>query len=348
MNRLMCALLCALLLASGGRQAFHPGRAAAAGPILTKLHVGLVLSASDAGIFIANDKGYFREQGIELEIVRFDSGARMVAFLGTGQLDVAGGTPSAGLFNAMARDIPLKIVADKGNMAPGHGYEAMVVRKDLWDKGGFKSAADLRGKTVALTAHDIVPEMDLDVFLRTGGLTLKDVNVVTMAFGDMGAALGNGSIDAAQAIEPFVTQMVEKGIGVIWKRNDEVVPRQEIAVVFYSPKFASYKPGLARKFMLAYLRGVRDYNDAFVKKNPVAKKEVVQVLVRNTSVKDPTLFDKMALPGLDPNGRVNLDALTAQQNWFLRKGSQKARVDLSKAVDNEYVDWAVRQLGTYK
>ncbi len=348
MNRTVGTLLCALLLASAGGLAFQPSFATGASPVLTKLQVGLVVSVSDAGFFIANDKGYFRDQGIELEISRFDSAARMVAFLGTGQLDVGGGAPGAGLFNAMARDIPLKIVADKGHIAPGHGFEAIIVRKELWDKGAFKSVADFRGKRIALSARDIVPEVDLDTFLRTGGLTVNDVDVVTMAFGDMGVALGNGSIDAVQAIEPFVTQMVEKGIGVIWKRNDEVVPHQQVAVVLYSPKFASYKPGLARKFMLAYLRGVRDYNDAFIKKDPAAKKEVVQILVRNTAVKDPALYDKMVMPGLDPKGRVNLDALIVQQNWFLNKGSQKVRVDLSKAVDNQYVDWAVQQLGPYQ
>jgi NitT/TauT family transport system substrate-binding protein len=348
MNRTVGALLFALLLACGGGRALQLTPAAGAGAVLTKLQVGLVVSVSDAGFFIANDKGYFKDQGIELEISRFDSAARMVAFLGTGQLDLGGGAPGAGLFNAIARDIPLKIVADKGHIAPGHGFEAIIVRKDLWDKGGFKSAADLRGKKVALSSRDIVPEVDLDTFLRSGGITINDVNVVTMAFGDMQAALSNGSIDAVQAIEPFVTQIVEKGIGVIWKRNDEVVSRQQVAVVLYSPKFASYNPGLARKFVLAYLKGVRDYNDAFVKKDPAAKKEVVQILIRNTPVRDAALYDKMVMPGLDPQGRVNLDALNGQQNWFLGKGSQKTRVDLSKAVDNQYVDWAVKQLGVYK
>jgi NitT/TauT family transport system substrate-binding protein len=348
MNKTACVLLCVVLLAGGAGQVFHPVPAAGAGTVLTKLHVGLVVSVSDAGFFIANEKGYFRDQGIEIEIERFESAARMVPFLGTGQLDIGGGAPGAGLFNAIARDIPVKIVADKGHIAPGHGFEAIIVRKDTADKARIKSAADFRGMKIALSARDIVPEVDLDTFLRTGGLTINDVNVVTMAFGDMGVALGNGSIDAAQAIEPFVTQIVEKGLGVILKRNDEVVQYQQVAVVLYSPKFASYNPGLARKFMLGYLRGVRDYNDAFVKKDPVAKKEVVQILIRNTPVKDPTLYDKMVMPGLDPKGRVMLDSLVGQQNWYLNKGTQKTRVDLGKAVDTQYVDWAVKQLAIAK
>jgi len=345
MTRTVCVLLCALLLASGGGQALHPAPAAGAGPALTRLKVGLVVSVSDAGFFIASDKGYFREQGIELEITRFDSAARMVAPLGAGQLDIGGGAPSAGLFNAIARGIPLKIVADKANMNPGHGYEAIVVRKALWDTGALTSPAGLRGRAVALAARDIVPEVNLDTFLRTAGLTVNDVNVVTMAFPDMGTALANGSIDAGLVIEPFATEIVEKGAGVIWRRNDRTVPGQQTAVVLYSPKFTEDRPELAKRFMLAYLRAVRYYNDAFVNKDPAKKREVVQILVRNTPVKDPALYDKMVMPGLNPNGRVNIHALAAQQDWFLRKGSQKTRVELSKVVDHQYVDWAVQQLG---
>lgn len=342
LRRAGCLLL--VLLWVGLGQAPAPG----ASPILTKLQIGQVGGISDAAIFIAADKGFFREQGIELAVTRFNSAAQMVAPLGTNQLDIGGGAPSAGLFNAIARGIPVKIVADKGNMSPGHGYEAIVVRKELWDKGAFKSPADLRGKTVALSSRDISPEVDLDTFLRSGGLTLKDINVVTMAHADMGIALANGSIDVGLPIEPFVTQIAEKGIGVIWKRTDEVVPRQQVAVMLYSPGFASFKPGLAKKFMLAYVKAARYYNDAVAKKDPDKKKEVVQILIHNTPVKDTALYDKMAMPGLDPNGRVNIEALAAQQNWFLTKGSQKSRVDLSTVVDHRYVDEAVKQLGPYK
>lgn len=345
--RAVCALLLAVLWSSLG-QAPGPGPAAGATPILTRLQVGQVGGLSDAAIFIAGDKGFFREQGIELEMTRFNSAAQMVAPLATGQLDIGGGAPSAGLFNAIARSIPVKIVADKGNMSPGHGYEAIVIRKSLWDTIGVKSPADLRGRTVALAARDISPEVDLDAFLRTGGLTVSDVNVVTMGFPDMEIALANGSIDAALPIEPFVTQIAEKGIGVIWMRDDAVVPGQQVAAILYSPRFASYKPGLAKRFMLAYVRAARYYNDAFVKKDPAKKREVVQILMQHTPVKNPTLYDKMVMPGLNPNGHVNVERLAAMQDWFLRKGSQKSRVDLTKVVDNQYADWAVQQLGPYR
>lgn len=314
---------------------------------VTKLQVGVIGGISDAAFYIANDKGYFKEQGIELETTRFDSAARMVAPLGTGQLDVGGGAPSAGLLNAIARDVPLKIVADKGNMVPGHGYEAIVVRKTLWDKGSMKSATDLRGKTVALSARDISPEVTLSAFLKTGGLSVKDVNMVTMSHADMVTALANGSIDAGLLIEPFVTKAVANGVGTIWKRDDEVAPRQQVAVVLYGPKFAENRD-LARRFMLAYLKAARYYNSAFDKGDAVKRNDVIQILIRNTSVKEADLYAKMVMPGIDPNGRVNVDSLADQQEYFLSKGSQKTRVDLKQVVDVQFADWAVQKLGQYK
>ncbi len=311
----------------------------------TKLQVGLVGGISDAAFYIANDKGYFKEQAIEFEINRFDSAARMVAPLGTGQLDVGGGAPSAGLLNAIAREVPLKVVADKGNMDPGHGYEAIVVRKGL--SGGTGSAADLKGKTVAISAKDISPEVTLSTFLKTGGLTIKDINLVTMSHADMVTALANGSIDAGLPIEPFVAEAVAKGVATIWKRDDEVAPRQQVAVVLYGPKFVENRD-LARRFMLAYIKGARYYNDAFDKKDAAKRKEVVGILVRNTAVKDADLYTKMVMPGIDPNGRVNLESLADQQDYFLAKGSQKTRLELKQVVDMQYAEWAVQKLGPYK
>jgi NitT/TauT family transport system substrate-binding protein len=314
-------------------------------PTQIKLQVGLIGSVSDSAFFIAVERGYFKDQLIELEIQRFQSAADMTPLLGTEQLQIGGGAPSAGLFNAMARDIPLKIVADKGNIDPGHGYEAMVVRKDLADK--IKTAADLKGRKIALAQRNITPEVTLDTFLRTGGLTVKDVTIQTMAFPDMVTALGNGAIDVANPIEPFATLAVSKGFGVIWHRTDEIAPGHENGVVLFSPNFAGNNDA-ARRFMLAYLKGARDYNDVFTKGNTARKADIVQILVKNTSVKDAALYDKMVMPGIDPNGRARKASLSTDQDWFLAAGSQKTKADLDKAVDNQYADWAAQRLGTYK
>ncbi len=312
----------------------------------TKVTYGEVGSASDAGVYIADAKGYFRDQGIELAKVRFQTAADMVAPLGTGQLDVGGGAPSAGLMNAVAREVSVKIVADKGNMNPGFGFQAMMVRKDLWDSGAVRGPADLKGKSVANSGQGVTGDAAIDAFLRTGGLTISDVDLVLMAFPDMPQAFANGSIDSALGIEPFATQAADGGSAVIIKRNDDVVPRQQVAVIMYSPKFAAEKVDVARRFMLAYVKGLRDYNDAFVKHNAAKRDEIIDILINATTVKSRPLYDKIVMPGLDPNGRVNTASLEESQAFWLSRGIQLQKVDLSTVIDNQFTDWAVQQLGS--
>jgi len=109
----------------------------------TKVRVGAYASISDAPLYIALDKGYFKEQGLDVELVQVNSGGTMMSLMTSGELDASGGSPGAGLYNAVRQGIQFKIVADKGSSLPGHGYFAFVVRKDLADQ--IKTVADLRG-----------------------------------------------------------------------------------------------------------------------------------------------------------------------------------------------------------
>ena len=93
--------------------------------------VGITNAATDAGFFIADKKGYFRAEGIEITTTPFASAAGMVAPLGRGQLDVGAGTVSAGLYNAVEQGVQLRIVADKGSVTDKLEYSTLVVRKDL-------------------------------------------------------------------------------------------------------------------------------------------------------------------------------------------------------------------------
>src|SRR4051812_22589771 len=101
LTRLAVSLLIATLLLGISSPSAAPAAsivAAAVPAAQAAAHVrhGLIGSASDAAFFIAMDRGYFHEQGIELETTPFDSAARMVAPLGAGQLDVGGGAHNAG------------------------------------------------------------------------------------------------------------------------------------------------------------------------------------------------------------------------------------------------------------
>lgn len=319
--------------------------ATAAAPLTpVTVRFGQVGAISDAAIYIADAKGYFKEQGITFEAVPFQSAALMIAPLGTNEIQVGGGAISAGLLNAYGRGINLVIVADKGNLNPGNGYEAIVVRKDLADQ--IKGPKDFKGHSVALAQRDITPEFSLYTFLQQGGLTVNDVNVVTMAFPDMLPALQNKAIDAAAPTEPTLSRILSAGVATLLVRSDAYAPGEQTAVILYSEKFARDQRDVGVRFMSAYLKGARLYNDAFAKKDPKARAEVIDILAKATKL-DAALFDTMVVPGIDPNGRVNVKSLEAIQNYFIAKGSQQKAVDLSKVVDMSFADDAVKGLGPY-
>jgi NitT/TauT family transport system substrate-binding protein len=317
---------------------------ATASPTPVTIKFGQVGSVSDAAIFIADAKGYFKEQGITLEAVPFTSAAQMVAPLGTNELQAGGGAPSAGLYNAVDRGVQVRIVADKGSLTPGHGYEAVIVRKGLADT--VKSAKDMKGLKVSIAARDIVPEYSLDTYLKTGGLTIKDVEVVPLAFPDMIPAMANGAIDVAIPTEPTATRILDAGTGRLITRTDVVVPGEQTAVILFSEKFAQDKDA-ATRFMVAYLRGARFYSDAFDKKDPVKRTEAIDIISRATRL-DVTLINRVVMPGIDPNGKVNVESLDAAQKYFVAKGTQTKALDMSKIVDQSFAQEATKRLGAYQ
>ena len=147
-NRTLLAILVCASLAP-------PGTAAA-----QAITVGATSSTSDAPIFIADKKGYFREEGLEVKVVNFRSAADMVAPLGAGQLEAGAGSASAGLYNAVARGIRIKIVADKASSPPGYGGTKILVRKDHVDSGRYKSLKDLKGMKFAMNAPGVSNTFD--------------------------------------------------------------------------------------------------------------------------------------------------------------------------------------------
>jgi NitT/TauT family transport system substrate-binding protein len=318
-----------------------------ASPPEATVRIGLHTPMSNAGFFVAMERGYVAEEGLRLEVEPLDTAAKMIAPLSSGQLDVGAGTISAGVYNALARGVDLRIVADKGNMAPGFGYTALVARRDLWDSGAVRTLSDLRGRTFAVLVPGGDAEIALDVGLQPGGRS-ADVNIVPLPFPDMVLALANGSIDGAAPSEPFVAEAVERGVGVVLERMDTLLPNHQVGVVFYASEFIQQQAEAARRLMVAYLRGVRDYNDAFVKNDLTKREAVIAALIKYSTVKDRALYDKMVVPGLDPNGRLHLESIQRQQEWYLEHGLQSAPADVNVLVDYQFVRYAIDKLGEYK
>ena len=123
---------------------------------LDRVKVGIINTIGDINVFIADEKGYFAKENISAEILSFDASARMMAPLGSGEIDIGGGSTSVGLFNAIDRGIGLRVVADKGRTAEGYVYQSLMIRKNLVESGKFRSLSDLKGLRIAVGAPGVV------------------------------------------------------------------------------------------------------------------------------------------------------------------------------------------------
>ena len=315
-----------------------------------QVRIGIARTMSDSGYYLADALGFFRDEGIEVTLTGFKSAAQMIAPLGSGELDVGGGTVSAGFYNAVARGINLKVVADQASMKPGYGYSSLMVRKDLVDGGRYKTFADLKGLKVAIGAPGTGTASALNETLKRGGLKYADVEVVYLGFPEHLPAYRNKAIDASITNEPTMTRAIEEGAAVRIIGNDVTYPDQQTAVVFYSDSFAGRRE-LAERFMRAYLRGVRVYNDALKDGHFAGPKadEVIAILTKATPIKDAALFRRIVPSWVNPDGAVNLTGLRADLAFFRELGLVESKdITVDRVVDNSFVKAAVEKLGPYR
>ena len=313
------------------------------------VRIGIVGASSDAPFFIADAKGYFSAEGLTVELMPFDSGAKMVAPLGTGDLDAGGGAVSVGLYNAVKRGVGLKIVADKVHYGPGYGFASLLVRKDLIAQGKFKGYADLKGLRVAISGVGIGDESVLNEALKRGGLKCGDATPVYMGFAQHPPAHANGAIDASITNEPTSTFIQRQGGAVRFAGNDEFYPNQQTAVLLYGEPFIKNRRVAALKFMRAYLQGVRFYNDALADGCLAGPNgpEVISILTKYSSIKDAELYRAITPPAIDPDGVVNIESLTKDWQFFRDTGQLDGKVTPADIVDRSFAAEIVNELGLY-
>ena len=326
------------------------GLVAAAPAAAQHITVGATSSTSDAPIFIADKKGYFRAEGLDVKVVNFRSAADMVAPLGAGQIEAGAGSASAGLYNAVARGIRIKIVADKASSPPGYGATKIMVRRDLIESGRYKGPSDLKGLRFAMNAPGVSNTSTLNTLLKSVGLKYSDVDTVDLPFPDHVVAFKNKSVDASASVEPGPAIAVRNGDAVIVKSDDEILPNHQIAVLLFSEDFALKRPEAARRFMRAYIRAVRFYNGALKNgrfQGPNAD-EVIAILSEATPVKSRDIYQAITPTGMNPDGRVNKTSLAYDLAFYGEQGLIKGPINLEEVVDLTFVEAVLKELGPYR
>jgi ABC-type nitrate/sulfonate/bicarbonate transport system substrate-binding protein len=325
--------------------ASSPAAAPAVQP-LQKVRVDHIGIAAEAPLYLAIERGYLQELGIDVELVPLAGSAETVALLSSGQLDVGATAIGPGIYNVVARDVGVRLVADRGSNLPGRSTPSLAVRSELLERKPWSGYADLRGFKVAIAVPNSITEYYLERMLQRGGLQRGDVDVISpMNQPDMGVAFANRGIDAAIYNEPWATQQEQQGIIQKVVYADDVDPGGHVAGVLYSETFAN-NPAVARSYLVGWLRGVREYWDAY--DGRVEFQRIVDALQKYTALKDEALIRKIPPTGQNPAGYLDPATLARYQDWFAERGQVPQKIDMAKLYDRSFAEYANGVLGPYE
>ena len=294
---------------------------ASAAQAADKVAVGTGGSASDAPFYIAYDKGFFKDEGLDVDLIVLDSGAKVIAPLGTGELDVGSGALSVGFWNALLRGVKFRIVADRGHAEPGYLYQTVFMRKDLIDSGQFKSLNDLKGMRMGFAAQGVTSLSLLNEAAKFAGIKYEDVVPVYLSFPQQIAALQNKALDGTFLIEPQATAAVNAGYGVRFMDTNVFYPHQQISMIFYSDKFATRAQGRRRQVhaRLAARRARLQRRDQGRQDRRLGADEVVQTMAKSFNMK-PELIREMYSQAVHVDGAVNAAGIQKDLDFFQKQG----------------------------
>ncbi|WP_326636757.1 ABC transporter substrate-binding protein [Streptosporangium sp. NBC_01755] len=234
-----------VLSACGGSDKPADTAANAGGLEKTQIKIGALPIPDSAALYIAKDKGYFKAEGLTVNIEPVVGGAQAQQALVGGSLD-ATQTNYVSAFLAVAAGNKMQIISDLYQASP-NSFNIMVPKDS-----SIKTPADLKGKKIAVNSLKNIGTLAVTTVLKTHGLTENDVQFLEFPFPEMGAQLANKVVDAAWMTEPALTA-VQKNLGA-QKLADTMVDSTAdfpIAGVIVMESFATENPKTVAAFQRA-------------------------------------------------------------------------------------------------
>jgi NitT/TauT family transport system substrate-binding protein len=272
------------------------------------------------GYFIAREKGYFRKLGIEIQPREFQDGAMAVPSMVAGELEFAGMTAAASLFNSVAKGAPLVVILDRANNRPGFGYTVVNVSTALYEQGvrSLSDFAKLKGKRFGVGAVGSINQYNLSQALLKAGLDpVKDVQwIVNVPQPDLMRMLGQGQVDVTDLAYQFGLFAQNNKWGPIVANGDQIAPNTAIATYAVRKDYLEKNRDAVVRWAVAYLQGVKEFNAAA--KAPDQHPEIVNILARNTALNRPELV-KLIAPNwgyINEDGVPPVDSIMAMQDFW--------------------------------
>ena len=313
-----------------------------------KIRVGLVRLISSGPIFIAEARNFFEKVNLDVELKYFADGALAMPALVAGELDLTASTLNAGLFNAVSKGAPYKLILDRGIEKPGSGSMTIVTSNAMYDAGftSVDKAKLLKGKKISIQAPGSI---DQYLFGRAGekaGLDpTKDLNWSSgMSYPDMIKLMGVGQTDAANIPVPLAFLAEKNKAGKIIGAGSDIEPNAQLACWIMSSKFLAENKSAAVRFAMVHIHAARLFNKAAAAKDP----DVIKIVSEATKVPAPlieraaprwTWFDEKGIPNVESclaqgkfwNQIKLVNATVSQQQLFDLSPAQEADARLSKS-----------------
>jgi NitT/TauT family transport system substrate-binding protein len=331
MRSLRSALLAGLL-------AIAASQVAKAEPIL-KAKIGVLRLSSSAPVFIAQDKGYFREAGLDIELKFFDAAQPIAVATTSGDVQFGVTAFTAGLYNLAGKGT-LKVIGGMSREKPGYPLIGYFASNKAYD-ARLRSPKDLAGKRVAVTQIGSSFHYSLGLLADKYHFKLSEVKVTPLqSLSNAAAALKGETVDAA--LLPVSTArklMDEDGAKLLGWVGDET-PWQ-LGAVFASPKTLS-NPPLVANVLNALARADREYHDnvlALIRDGSVPineqTKPLLEIIAKYTNMPLEQVVGNCAY--VDPEGKLDVKNVANQIGWLQEQGFVDKGIDVEGIIARGFV-----------
>jgi NitT/TauT family transport system substrate-binding protein len=296
-------------------------------------------------VFLANDEGYFAEQNLDVEIVKFNGSANtQVPLLARGDLDVTVVVLGPPIFNQLAQGFDLTLIASLSEAHPGwNGATWLMVRQDLWDAGSIRKISDLRGKKIENGVLGTVADVMTRTALANNGVAISDVSTAYTVRGpaDWFASMRNKAADMWGVVEPFASELESQKLAHKWLTYNDVTPWIQDAYFAASANYLKGHPDAIRRFLSAILKADREINASNGSWTPKMIAEVAK-----WSELPPA--DIARIPG--PNyvgqfGLIRTDSIERVQKVLVASGAVQQPIPVAKIIDTSALQAARRAAG---
>ena len=328
--RTLAALAASLCLFAGWSLAAD---AQSASPV--RLRATVLPYFSFAPFYIAEAEGYFADENLDVEFVRFQRNADSLTSLLRGDLEIDT-IFTVGLLNAIGRGEKVRVVAARGTLTPnGCPVDGFLVRPDRKEEIAAMPAEGLRGLTYGVdrTWQD---SYYLHRWLLGRSLTLDDVKTELVPVPAARVeALRQGALDVAFMSEPWITHARESGAGEVWLPAADIFPGFPFSMVIFGPSLLARGDDVPVRFLRAYLRAVARYGEGKTDRN-------IEILSAATKL-DADLLRRICWPVIPADGKIDPRGLVDYSAWAVRQGLADRPLAVEELWDPHFVQEALKQ-----